>query len=421
MTKWILKLLLLVLVATVTLRVATSVFADDPTPTPTTDPSASPTPTSAPDNSKAISDLQKQIADYQGKITELQSQEKTLNSQIGIMNNQIKLTELRVDATKQQIEELEKDIEIAKNKASGLQDDINVSTKALVGRIAAVYQVGTIKPWEVFLAANNIKDVFKRLTYLRIVQAYDKQKVYAAEQAKNDYINQKTIYEDKQAEAEKLNKQLEEYTDQLDQEKDQKQTLLSQTQGNEANYQKLLSQAQAQLAGFSRFAQNAGGSSLLSGQTSCDDWGCYYNQRDTQWGGLSLNGTQYSIASDGCLVTSMAMVLTHYGHRGVTPISINSNPSNFASYYPAYLLYTIHVDGATAQRIGASIDSVLSGGDPVVVGLHAYGGTHFVVLTKGSGGSYIMRDPYIPSAKDISFNAHYSVGSIYEISKVVVN
>ena len=196
---------------------------------------------------------------------------------------------------------------------------------------------------------------------------------------------------------------------------------MSQTQGNEANYQKLLSQAQAQLAGFSRFAQNAGGSSLLSGQTSCDDWGCYYNQRDTQWGGLSLNGTQYSIASDGCLVTSMAMVLTHYGHRGVNPISINSNPGNFASYYPAYLLYTIHVDGVTAQRIGASIDSVLSGGDPVVVGLHAYGGTHFVVLVRGSGGNYIMRDPYIPNGKDISFNAHYSVGSIYEISKVVVN
>ena len=210
------------------------------------------------------------------------------------------------------------------------------------------------------MAASNIADVFKRLTYLRIVQIADKQKVYAAEQAKNDYENQKSIYEDKQAEAEALSKKLEDYTDQLDQEKSAKQTLLTQTQGNEANYQKLLSQAQAQLASFSRFTANAGGSSLLSGQTSCDDWGCYYNQRDTQWGGLSLNGTQYSLASDGCLVTSMAMMLTHYGHRGVTPISINSNPDNFASYYPAYLLYTIHVDGVTAQLVGASIDSTLS-------------------------------------------------------------
>ncbi|HVZ67109.1 MAG TPA: hypothetical protein VG917_02505 [Patescibacteria group bacterium] len=397
------------------LSVVGKVFADDPTPTPT------PSPTSAPDNSQAINDLQNQIKDYESKISDLQGQEKTFTSQISIMDNQIKLTELRINATKEQIDQLEKDIDIAKGKVSNLQKDIDQSTKALVGRIAAVYQVGSIKPWQVFLTANDLSDVFTRLTYLRVVQAYDKRKVYAAEQAKNDYANQQDIYAKEQAEAEALNKKLSDYTDQLDQQKADKQTLLSQTQGNEANYQRLLSQAKAQLAGFSKFSQNAGGSSLLSGQTSCDDWGCYYNQRDTQWGGLSLNGTQYSIASDGCLVTSMAMVMTHYGHRSVTPISINSNSDNFASYYPAYLLYTIHADGATAQRIGASIDSTLSSGNPVVVGIRAYGGTHFVVLTSGSGGNYKMRDPYLPNGKDINFTDHYSTGSIFEIDKVVVN
>jgi len=337
------------------------------------------------------------------------------------MDSQIKLTELRIDATREQIDSLQKDIEIAKDKVSNLQKDIDTSTKALIARIAAVYQVGSIKPWEIFLSASNIADIFQRLTYLRIVQIYDKRKVYAAEQNKNDYANQKAIYQDEEAQAEALNKKLSDYTDELDSQKKEKQTLLSQTQGSESNYEKLLASAQAQLAGFSRFTANFGGSSLLSGQTSCDDWGCYYNQRDTQWGGMSLNGTQYTIASDGCLVTSMAMVLTHYGHKSVTPISINSNPDNFASYYPAYLLYTIHVDGVSAERVGASIDSTLTGGDPVIVGIHAYGGTHFVVLKSGNGGNYTMRDPYIPNGKDISFNDHYSIGSIYEIDKVIVN
>ncbi|HVZ12352.1 MAG TPA: hypothetical protein VG965_04955 [Patescibacteria group bacterium] len=388
-------------------------FADDPTPTPT------PTPSS--NNSQAIADLQKQIQDYESKIADLQGQEKTFSSQISVMDNQIKLTELRIDATKEQIDDLGKDIDITKKKVTNLQSNIDSSTKVLIGRIAAVYQVGRIAPWEIFLAANNIGDVLSRLKYLRIVQIYDKKQVYAAEQAKNDYNNQKAIFEDKQTEAEALSKKLSDYTDQLDQEKSSKQTLLAQTQGSESNYQKLLAQAQAQLAGFSRFTSSQGGASLLSGQTSCDDWGCYYNQRDTQWGGLSLNGTQYTIASDGCLVTSMAMVMTHYGHRGVTPISINSNSDNFASYYPAYLLYTIHADGATAQRVSASIDSTLSDGSPVVVGVHAYGGTHFVVLKSGSGGNYVMRDPYVPNGKDINFTDHYSVGSIFEIDKVIVN
>ena len=117
----------------------------------------------------------------------------------------------------------------------------------------------------------------------------------------------------------------------------------------------------------------------------------------------------------------MAMVLTHYGYREVTPISINANPSNFAAYYPAYLLYTIYVDGVTATRITASIDAMLESGNPVIVGLHAYGGTHFVVLVSGSDGSYLMRDPYIANGKDISFSAHYSVRNIYAVEKVVVS
>jgi predicted double-glycine peptidase len=115
------------------------------------------------------------------------------------------------------------------------------------------------------------------------------------------------------------------------------------------------------------------------------------------------------------------MVMTHYGYKNVTPMTINSNPSNFATYYPAYLRYAIHADGVTATRVRTSIDPTLAAGDPVIVGVHAYGGTHFVVLVSGSNGNYIMRDPYISNGKDVSFSAHYSVASIYEINKVVIS
>jgi hypothetical protein len=200
-----------------------------------------------------------------------------------------------------------------------------------------------------------------------------------------------------------------------------KNQLLVETNSQEATYEKLLAAAQAQLNSFSAFAANAGGSKLLVNQTDCDAWGCYYNQRDAQWGEDSLDGTKYNLASDGCLVTAMAMVLTHYGYRDVTPVTINSNPSNFAAYYPAYMLTTINVDGATATRIKiAAIDATLATGNPVIVGLNAYGGTHYVVLVSGSHGSYTMRDPYITNGKDISFTANYSLRDIFGISKVTI-
>lgn len=389
-------------------------WADDPTPTPT--PNSGPTPT--PDNSGSINDLQNKIKDYQSKLNELSGQEKTLSSQISIMDNQIKLTELKIEASQAQLAQLEEDIDIAKDRIKNLEKDINASTKALIKRVNATYQVGSIEPWQIFLTSGNISNFLSRLTYLKIVQANDKKTIYAAQQSKVSYANEKGIMEDKQAQEEKIKQDLEAYTTQLNQDKASKQKLLDETKGSEANYQKLLASAQAQLAGFTRFAQSQGGASLLSGQTSCDSWGCYYNQRDSQWGGLALNGTQYTIASDGCLVTSMAMIYTHYGHNDVTPISINSNPSNFASYYPAYLLYSIVANGTSSSRIGASIDATLSSGNPVVVGIHAYGGTHFVVLKSGSNGDYTMNDPFLPGGHDIKFQDHYSVGSIFEVDRV---
>jgi hypothetical protein len=135
---------------------------------------------------------------------------------------------------------------------------------------------------------------------------------------------------------------------------------------------------------------------------------------------MPLNGTRDRLAADGCLVTSMAMVLTHYGYKDVNPISINVNPANFSAV-GGLMLLTTYVDGITATRITTAIDATLSSGNPVIVGLHAYGGTHFVVLVSGSHGSYLMRDPYVPNGKDINFTDHYKISSIYAINKVVIS
>lgn len=385
----------------------------------TVTPSDTPTPT--PNNEAAVQDIKNRIADLQGKINQLQGEEKTLNSQIGVMDNQIALTKLRIESTKTDINQLEEDIFVATKKINTLEGSLDKVTKALLNRIIARYITGTDQSALVLISSANIDDYMNKRNYLKIVQEHDRQLLFDMQQAKNDYANQKQLYIDREAKLETLKQQLEDYNKELDAENAKKKDLLAQTQGSEANYQKLLSQAKAQLASFSRFTANQGGAGLLSNQTSCDGWGCYYNQRDSQWGSLPLNGTQYTLASDGCLVTSMAMVMSHYGHK-VTPADINSNPDNFASYYPAYLLYTISAGGVTAQRTSASIDDTLNNEnhDPVVVGVNAYGGTHFVVLVSGSSGDYIMRDPYIENGKDISFNSHYSVASIFEIDKVLI-
>lgn len=397
-------------------------FAEDPTPTPTPSPSS----TSQSSNVQDCKDNNISVGDcpafLQKKLSDVQGQGKTLSSQIAAADTQIKLSEAKIQSTQFQIEELEGDIDITKTKISSSEGDLERTSYAFLGRAKAVYQVGTVDPWQVLLTASNLDNFFMRLKYLKIVQLFDKRNIYAAEQAKVNYANQQEILEDKKKEQEALGKKLEAFTDQLNQDKDQKKKLLAETQGSEANYQRLLSQARAQLEGFRNFTTTQGGASILSGQTSCDDWGCYYNQRDSQWGSQSLNGTQYSLASDGCLVTAMAMVYTHYGNRGVTPASINSNPGNFASYYPAYLLKRISAEGKTTDRVYSEVDAVLSSGNPLVVGISYDGGglaDHFVVFISGSGGNYYMNDPFTPGGKNISYQERYPGVRIVSYEKVV--
>lgn len=414
MRKWLRICLIIIFLLTLNFaRFGGTSFADDPTPTPTPTPSSS---------SEELSRKQQEIKELEKKVTDLRGQANTLSSQIAVMDSQIRLTQLRINATKQEIVYITDDITITNKKISKLEQSLTSYTKLLLQRIVATYQIGSTEPLQILLYSSNVSDFVTRANYLRVVQAHDKKLIFETQQAKEDYANQKEIFEDKKKKVEKLKNQLEGYTAQLDQDKTTKQKLLAETEGSEANYQKLLSQARAQLAAFSNFTASRGGASILSNQTSCDDWGCYYNQRDSQWGNSALNNTSYTIASDGCLVTSMAMVYTHYGHRSVTPLSINSDSNNFASYYPAYLKYTITADGATSNRVGSVVDGELSAGNPVVVGVSYDGGPipdHFVVLVSGSGGNYIMNDPFTPNGHKIPFTDHYSVGGIREIDKVV--
>lgn len=403
------RILLIALILIVFVFGSPLVFAQSPSPTPT------------PSTSSRAQDLQDQIKDLEAKIGNLQSQERTLSSQIGVMDNQIKLTTLRINATKEQIADLALDIDTAGKKIDNIDDSLDNLTKVLVNRIQATYKIGSAPSFQILMASNDVSDFVERANYLRIAQAHDRRLIYDTVQARNDYENQKTLFEEEKLRVEALNKELQAYTNELSSQKTEKDHLLAETQGNESNYQQLLSQARAQLAAFSNFTTSQGGASLLGNQTQCDDWGCYYNQRDSAWGGSSLNGTGYTLASDGCLVTAMAMIYTHYGHRSVTPQAINSMPSNFASYFPAYLKKVITADGATSQRIYAEIDSILSSGNPAVIGISYDSGNiadHFVVFTNGSGGNYTMKDPFTPNGNNTSFRERYPSVRIVEVEKV---
>jgi len=229
-----------------------------------------PIPTPSQDNSQAVRDLQNQINDLQNKVTDLQKQEKTLSSQIVVMDSQIKLTQLRIDSTKQQITDITLDIDTTNKKISTLQNSLVKLTRVLINRIVATYEVGTVQPFHILLSSNNVSNFFSRLNYLKIAQEHDKRLIYDTTQAKNDYANQKTIFEDKKKKVETLKAQLEGYTSQLNQEKKDKQALLSVTQNSESVYQQRLAAALAEQRAIQQITAG-GGNAVSVGQVKEGD------------------------------------------------------------------------------------------------------------------------------------------------------
>lgn len=223
----------------------------------------------------------------QDKVNLLQGQAKTLSSQIAIMNSQISLTEARIEANKRQILDLTLDIDTATKKIDTLSDSLNKITEVLLNRIVATYQAGRVQPLEMLLSSRDASNLLARLNYLRIAQAHDKRLIYDVQQAKNDYTNQKEIYEAKKKKVESLKLQLEAYSKNLEQQKAAKQSLLTVTKNDEEKYQQLLAQARAEFQAIQNIVSGGGSevevasvtkgqkiASVVSGQ-SCNSGGTH--------------------------------------------------------------------------------------------------------------------------------------------------
>lgn len=222
---------------------ATSVFAIPVVYGQTT----TPTPTTSPDKTQKASELNSRIAELERKLAETRAQANTLSSQISVMDNQIKLTEARINYNKQQISELTLDIDSATKRVENLENSLTDVSKVLINRIVTTYQVGGIEPMHVLLSSSDVSNLLVRANYLKLVQEHDKKLIYNAQQARNDYENQKNIFEDKKKKIEALKTELESYTAQLDKDKANKVIILSATKGSESTYQKQLAEAQREL------------------------------------------------------------------------------------------------------------------------------------------------------------------------------
>lgn len=204
-----------------------------------------------------IEDLRKQIAELENqaklyrdsvateraKGNSLQREITVLKNQMSAIETEISLTNKKIDRSKLEIQGLEGDIFDTQNNIS--------KQKETIGRLLVFLNRQDDEPLITTLVKNqSISEFFRQGQYLANVNTQLLALVDDLDRAKKDLEGDKTNLEDKQMELERLKQESQAKKSSLSVTKSSKDTLLSQTKGQEAQYQKMLTEIEKREAEF---------------------------------------------------------------------------------------------------------------------------------------------------------------------------
>ena len=358
-----------------------------------------------------ISDTKQKVECLSNKLNQLNQTKNTLNSQITFMDTQISLTTARIQETENEIETTQKEIDTLGSRIEGLDTSLDYLSKLLLNRIVEEYKQHAVSIFDVVLDAGNAGELVDKFKYIKTAQQNSQKLLVQVQMTKTNFEDQKKLREEKVKQLDDLKITLASQKSDLEGQKQAKKNLLAATNNDEATYQSLLEKAQRELAGFSAFAQSAGGGLTTFGNGS-NGW--YYTQRDPAWGNMLLPGSSSSVLMAGCAVTSVAMVCKSYG-QGISPASIAGNSANFIG--GDLWNWAFNCSGKSSSWIGASQDEVKSyvkNNTPVILRLVApsVSGLHFIVAFAWDDGKndFKIHDPFY--GPDKYFSEKYSWGQV---------
>ena len=128
----------------------------------------------------------------------------------------------------------------------------------------------------------------------------------------------------------------------------------------------------------------------------------YYSQKDPEWANDKLGSGPTTLGYEGCAVTSVAMLLSGYGHHE-TPKSLNNWLKLNHGFSGALIRWDKAPHTKSVKKVpGTSMDLIneyLSRKEPVIVQVDYRPETttldsHFVLVYARKGSDYLMLDPY---------------------------
>ena len=195
-----------------------------------------------------MDNVKTEIEELEAKLEEIQGQKQTLSQTINYLTTRIQLTSAEVTQTQWEINALEEEIETLLGRIGLLDVNLEKISEVLISRVEASYKNNKKESIFLLLITNGFQDFFRKYKYLKVSQQHDREVIFALEEARTNYDQQKQIKEEKQAEVVALQNKLLDQKAALDGQKEQKQAALRVTRNDEKRFQDQLAKALAELS-----------------------------------------------------------------------------------------------------------------------------------------------------------------------------
>ncbi|MCX6763151.1 MAG: C39 family peptidase [Candidatus Moranbacteria bacterium] len=363
------------------------------------------------DAKKECKDLEAKAQEYQALIDLKNKQQNTLENQLLLIDLEQKRNQTDFQAAQKAVESLNGQIESLESDINNKEKIVKYQREILTGIVRSYYEEHQQGLLDLVLTEKDFSEVLSQSDYLgqsgvklKEILAEILEAKTALERERNELVEKKKQHED-------VKEKLDIRKEALDNNENQKQSLVVQTQGEEAKYQKLLVRVEEQKLELFDFS-SAGNSDEVKASVknyakpdskywASTSW--YYAQTDSRWGDKRIGNSKSLMKDYGCAVTSLAMVFKKQG-ASVSPSSLASQKMFYydlikwpGSWSPDIKLASSIGHGNINWK---TVDSEIAKGNPVIVYIkRSRGGGHYVVIHNvvihnKDSKDYVVHDPY---------------------------
>jgi peptidoglycan hydrolase CwlO-like protein len=363
------------------------------------------------DDKKKCEILEKKAEDYQDLIDIKNKQQATLQKQMQLIDTEQARTQAELATTKSESEELEIKISDLERDISYKEDLVSYQRLILTGMMQSYYEYYQQGVLDLVLINRDFSSILNQADYMEQTSVKINEILDSIQKAKAELESEQNDLEQKKQESEKLKQTLEQKKYDLLTTEAQKQNLLTQTQGEEAKYQQLLTRVEAQkkeLFNFSEASNLAEIDASVGSYAKPDSkyWAStswYFSQKDSRWGNKTIGNSNSLMKDYGCAVTSLSMVFDFSGASGVDPGKMAKQKIFYYDLIKWPSSWDPDIELASSIYHGninwKTVDKEIAADHPVIVFIKKTNGRggHYVVIHNKDKKDYVVHDPYFGS------------------------